>query len=333
LKIVVLDGYTTNPGDLDWSALKRLGKTIVYDKTEKDEIISRTKEAQAVITNKVPLTADILFQLPQLQYIGILATGTDHVDLKAAEERGILVTNVPVYANHSVSQLAFALILELCYRIDLHHHSIVDEFYWSTQPYNSYWLQPLIGLDGKTLGIIGLGKIGQRMAVIGTAFGMRIISYDLFPREYPDVQFVKLEELLQTADFVTLHCPLMEATAGMINKKTLAMMKPSAYLINTSRGDLVVGQDLADALNSGRLAGAGLDVLSQEPPMKDHPLLHAKNCILTPHIGWATTDARAWLIQQTADNLRAFMQGIALNAVNQLQKTGTNISDRGSTGK
>jgi glycerate dehydrogenase len=317
LKIVVLDGYTTNPGDLDWSALECLGETAIYDKTEEDEIIPRSREAHAVITNKVPLTADILSQLPQLQYIGILATGTDHVDLKAAEDRGILVTNVPLYADYSVSQLAFALILELCYRIDLHHRSIVEEFYWSTQPYNSYWLQPLIGLDGKTLGIIGLGKIGQRMAVIGTAFGMRIIAYDRSPRKHPNVQFVELEELLQTADFVTLHCPLIETTSGMINQKTLAMMKPGAYLINTSRGDLVVGQDLADALNSGRLAGAGLDVLPQEPPMKDHPLLHAKNCILTPHIGWATTDARAWLIRQTAGNLEAFMQGSTLNAVNQ----------------
>jgi glycerate dehydrogenase len=317
LKIVVLDGYTTNPGDLDWSALEHLGETVIYDKTENDEIVPRAGEAQAVITNKVPLTADILSKLPKLQYIGILATGTDHVDLKAAADRGIPVTNVPVYADYSVSQLTFALILELCYRIDLHHRSIVDEFYWSTQSYNSYWLQPLIGLDGKTLGIIGLGKIGQRVAAIGAAFGMRIIAYDLFPREHPNVQFVKLEELLQTADFVTLHCPLMEATSGMINKKTLAMMKPGAYLINTSRGDLVVGQDLADALNSGHLAGAGLDVLSQEPPMKDHPLLHVKNCILTPHIGWATTDARAWLIRQTAGNLEAFMRGTVLNAVNQ----------------
>jgi glycerate dehydrogenase len=307
MKIVVLDGYTTNPGDLDWSALERLGETVIYDKTEKDEIVPRSREAQAVITNKVPLTADILSQLPKLQYIGILATGMDHVDLKAAEDRGIRVANIPAYADRAVSQLAFALILELCYRIDLHHRSIVDEFYWSTQPYNSYWLQPLIGLDGKTLGIIGMGKIGQRVAVIGTAFGMHVIAYDLFPHEYPNVQFVTMEELLQTADFVTLHCPLIEATSGMINKKTLAMMKSSAYLINTSRGGLVVEEDLADALNSGRLAGAGLDVLSQEPPMKDYPLLHAKNCILTPHIGWATTNARAGLIRQTADALEAFL--------------------------
>jgi glycerate dehydrogenase len=317
VKIVVLDGYTTNPGDLDWSVLEHLGETIVYDKTEKDEIVPRAGEAQAVITNKVPLTADILFQLPRLQYIGILATGTDHIDLKAAAARGILVTNVPLYANYSVSQLTFALILELCYRIDLHHRSIVDEFHWSTQAYNSYWLQPLIGLDGKTLGIIGLGKIGQRVAAIGTAFGMNIIAYDLFPCAHPNVQFVTPEELLRTADFVTLHCPLIETSSGMINKKTLAMMKPDAYLINTSRGDLVVEQDLADALNSGHLAGAGLDVLSREPPLKDHPLLHAKNCILTPHIGWATIDARAWLIRQAAENLKAFMRGSVLNAVNE----------------
>ncbi|MDR0587185.1 MAG: D-2-hydroxyacid dehydrogenase [Treponema sp.] len=315
MEIVVLDGHTTNPGDLDWSALERLGETVIYDNTETDEIVPRAKKAQAIITNKVPLTADILSQLPRLQYIGILATGIDHVDVNAAQARGIRVTNVPLYANHSVSQLAFALILELCYRIDLHHHSIVNEFLWTSQPYNSYWLQPLIGLDGKTLGIIGLGKIGQRMAAIGTTFGMRIVAFDMFRYEYPAVKWMTFEELLKTSDFITLHCPLTESTYGMINKKTLAMMKSGTYLVNTSRGGLVVDQDLADALNSGHLAGAGLDVLSQEPPKKDHPLLHAKNCILTPHIGWATTNARAQLIRQVADNLEAFIQGIELNVV------------------
>lgn len=316
MKTVVLDGYTTNPGDLDWSALERVAETVVYDWTEPEEIEKRLEGAQAAITNKVRLDAAILSRLPDLKYIGILATGMDHVDLKAARERNITVTNVPVYANYSVAQLVFALILELCYRVESHHNSIVKDLHWSRQPYTSYWLQPLIGLEEHILGIIGMGRIGERVAGIATAFGMRVLAYDVYQRALPNVEWVSLEDLFSRSDFITIHCPLMDATRGMVNRKTLSLMKKDAYFINTSRGALVVEQDLADALNSGAIAGAALDVLSSEPPGEDNPLLRAKNCILTPHIGWATTNARMRLIQQAADNLSAYLRGEPINVVN-----------------
>lgn len=317
MKLVILDGYTTNPGDLSWDALAQFGELDLYEWTEQADVVKRLQGADAAFTNKVKLDAAIMDALPQLKYIGIMATGMDCVDLEAASARGIVVTNVPVYANYSVAQLVFALILELCYRIDLHHASITVERHWSNQPYNSYWLKPLIGLDGKTLGVIGMGKIGERVAAIGTAFGMKILAHDVFQRDLPNVTWVELDELYQNSDVISIHCPLFDSTRGMINKDSLRKMKPSAFFINTSRGPLMVDQDVADALNNGVIAGAGLDVLGSEPPAPDNPLLDAKNVVLTPHIGWATIDARKRLINIVADNVAAFISGSPVNVINK----------------
>ena len=315
IKLVVLDGYTTNPGDLSWDLLEAFGQLEVYNWTEPSEVVPRAKGATAIFSNKVPIDAAIMDELPDLKYIGIIATGLDVIDLKAARERNITVTNVPVYANYSVAQLTFALILELCYRTDLHHRSITVDRHWSNQSYNSYWLKPLVGLEDKTLGVIGMGKIGERVAAIGTAFEMKVLAYDVIHRELPNVTWVGLNEILKRSDIISIHCPLLPTTRGMINKDTLKIMKSTAFLVNTSRGPLVVEKDLADALNKGVIAGAGLDVLEKEPPASDNPLLDAKNVVLTPHIGWATLDARRRLISTVADNLRAFLNGAAINVV------------------
>jgi len=315
MKLVILDGYTTNPGDLSWLTMERFGELSVYDWTEPEDITKRLIGAQAVFINKVKLTAEHMTALPELKYIGILATGSDGIDLTASKECGITVTNVPVYANYSVAQLTFALILELCYRIDLHNRSIVEDHYWSKQIYNSYWLKPLIGLNSKILGIIGMGKIGERVAAIGNALGMIILAYDVYPRDLPNVRWVNLEELLKTSDVVTIHCPLLDSTQGLINKDTLALMKPTAFFINTSRGRLMVDEDVADALNNGIIAGAGLDVLGSEPPDINNPLLSAKNVIITPHIGWATVEARSQLIKMAEENFEKYLKGNAINVV------------------
>jgi glycerate dehydrogenase len=316
MKIVILDGYTTNPGDLEWSEIEKHGSLNVYDWTEREDVPKRLKGAEIAITNKVEMDAELMDQLPDLKYIGIMSTGMDHVDRKAAAERGIVVTNVPVYADYSVPQLVFALLLELCYRIDLHHQSVVEEKKWSNQKYNSYWLKPLIGLHGKTIGIIGMGKIGEQVAKIANSFGMKIIAYDVYQREIPNVKWVDLDNLLKESDVISIHCPLLPSTEGMINKDALKKMKKSAFFINTSRGPLMVDKDLADALNDGVIAGAGLDVLNQEPPTLDNPLFDAKNVIITPHIGWATVDARERLINEVALNIEAFIKNEKRNVVN-----------------
>lgn len=318
MKIVVLDGYTTNPGDLAWTELEKLGDVEVYPWTEQHEVQERLKGAAAAITNKVAITEELLSKLPDLKYIGILATGMDHVDLEAAKRHGVTVTNVPVYASNYVSQLAFALILELCYKINDHHRSVVEDMRWSNQPYNSYWLFPLVGLYDKTIGIVGMGRIGERTAQIAMGFGMKVIAHDVYQREIPGVEWVEMDELFKRSDFISLHCPLFESNRGMVNKEKLALMKKTAYIVNTSRGPLINEQDLADALNNGDIAGAGLDVLMTEPPSPDNPLLRAKNTVITPHIGWATADARGLLIKTVADNLEAFMNGEKKNVVNGL---------------
>lgn len=315
MKMVILDGYTTNPGDLSWKELEGLGDMEVFDWTDPKQVVPRLDGAAAAFTNKVRIDAEQMAALPGLKYIGIMATGMDAIDLTAARERGIIVTNVPEYANYSVAQLTFALILELCYGVNRHSKSITEEKLWSGQKYNSYWLQPLTGLKGKTIGIAGMGKIGERVATIATAFGMNVLAYDVVHRELPGIEWVPLERLLKESDIVSMHCPLFESTRGMINKETLSMMKESAFFINTSRGPLVVDSDLADALNNGVIAGAGLDVLNEEPPSSDNPLLSAKNAVITPHIGWATLEARSRLITEVSLNYKAFLNNERRNSV------------------
>lgn len=316
MNIVILDGYTTNPGDLDWKPLESLGQLTAYGFTTPEQVLERLRGADVAITNKVKLGPAEMDALPKLKYIGILATGMDCIDLPAARQRGITVTNVPVYANYSVSQLAIALMLEMCYSIEKHSRSVTEDKYWSSYPYNSYWLKPLVGLHGKTLGVVGMGRIGRQTASIGLAFGMKILAFDVFHSEIPGVEWTDVDTLLQESDFVSLHCPLTEETRGMINAESLRKMKKSACLINTSRGPLIKSTDLAEALNDGVIAGAALDVLEKEPPAADDPLLTAKNIIITPHIGWATLEARGTLISEVAENIAAFTRGEKRNVVN-----------------
>lgn len=319
MKIVVLDGYTLNPGDLTWEPLEALGELTVYDRTDQDQIAERAGGADVVLTNKTPLRAETLKQLPTLKYIGVLATGYDVVDGEAAKHQGIVVTNVPEYGTSSAAQLTIALLLELCHQAGKHSESVRNGD-WASSRHFSYWTSSLVELDGKTLGIIGSGRIGRQVAGIAQALGMRIIGVNRSaePGTVVDgIRIVGLQELLRSSDVVSLHCPLTPQTEGMMNGEVFGQMKRSAFLINTARGKLVVEQDLADALNEGRLAGAAVDVLSTEPPDPANPLLHADNCILTPHIAWATKEARERLMKMAADNLSAYLQGKPLNRVNE----------------
>ncbi len=318
MKIVVLDGHALNPGDLSWEALGAIGELQVFDLTADDQIVARAHDAEIVLTNKTLLPAQILRQLKTTRYIGVLATGYDVVDVDTARELKIPVTNVPTYATASVAQFTFALLLELCHRAALHSEA-VRAGEWSRSKDFSFWKTPLVELAGKTIGIIGLGQIGRRVAEIALAFEMRVIAAGPVRSSVPDwpgFRWCEVNELMPDADVVSLHCPLRPTTRGIINAKSLAMMKPSAFLINTSRGPLVIDQDLADALNDGRLAGAALDVLSSEPPSSDNPLLRAKNCIVTPHIAWATKEARTRLLDTAIANVRAFLDGHPVNVVN-----------------
>lgn len=315
MNIVILDGYTTNPGDLSWVPLEALGDVTAYEGTRPDEVVERACEADAVILNKVRMGAVEFDALPRLKYIGVLATGYDAVDVAEAAKRGIIVTNVPGYASRSVAQLAFALILELCMQPALHSARIKEEHLWCKQRYSTFWLTPLIGLEGKTLGIIGFGQIGREVARIGRAFGMRIVARGAAEKGGDEAERMPIEELMRVSDVVSLHCPLFPETKGMIHRGLLERMKPTAFFINTSRGQLVVEQDLADALNHDVIAGAGLDVLAVEPPREDNPLLHAKNTVITPHIGWAAIEARQALIFQVAANYEAFLKGMPVNVV------------------
>jgi len=315
--IVVLDGYALNPGDLDWGPLYALGNVTVYDRTKESEVASRAKDADIILTNKAIVNAASIAQLPKLQYIGVMATGYNIVDVKAATAQQIKVTNVPAYGTAAVAQFTFALILELCNHVGQHADS-VRAGDWSRSDDFSYWKTPLYELDGKTLGIVGLGQIGQAVARIALAFGMRVIAHHKYPErdKMEGVGFVTLEDCFAQADIVTLHCPLNEQNRGFVNKALLHSMKPDAFLINTSRGPLIHEQDLADALNNERIAGAALDVLSVEPPAPDHPLLRAKNCLVTPHIAWAAREARARLLHTAIENVRAFLSGQARNLLN-----------------
>jgi len=317
MKIVVLDGYCLNPGDLSWDALRRFGEVMVFDRTKADEVVSRAAAAAIVLTNKTPLPRETLAQLPELKYIGVIATGYDMIDMAAAIEHGIVVTNVPTYGTASVAQFVFALLLALCHHVGLHADAVRARE-WSRSPDWSFWKSPLVELAGKTMGIIGFGRIGRQTARIADAMGMRVIAHDTYKGDeppYPGFRWATVEELLRESDVVSLHAPLFAETRGMINRASLALMKPTAFLINTSRGALVVDADLAAALNAGRLAGAGLDVLSEEPPADDNPLLSARNCLITPHIAWATHEARGRLMDAVVENLAAYLSGKPQNVV------------------
>jgi len=315
MKIVVLDGYTLNPGDLSWDDLAALGACEVHDRTPPEETVPRCAGAEIVLTNKVVLDGPVMERLPHLKYVGVLATGYNIVDVEAARERGIIVTNVPDYATPAVVQTVFAHLLELTHHVG-HHARTVRDGRWSASPDFAYWDYPLVELKGLVMGIVGLGRIGSAVAEVARAFGMTVLAYTEPPQPPREgVEFVDLARLFRDSDVVSLHCPLTPETEGLASAERLALMKPSALLINTSRGPLVDEAALADALNAGRLAGAGLDVLSVEPPPPDHPLLAARNCLLTPHIAWAARAARVRMMETVVENVKAFLAGRPQNVV------------------
>lgn len=316
MNIVILDGYTTNPGDLSWAPLEQFGNVTVYDRTAPHEILARSAEADILITNKTVLTGEILKQLPLVKFISLLSTGTNAVDLSAASERNIPVANVPGYSTPTVAQMTFALILELCLHAAAHGDAVRGGA-WTDSKDFCFWNYPLTELCGKTLGIVGYGAIGRQVAAIGRAMGMQIkINSRTRAADITEAEWTSLEELAACADVLTLHCPLTKENEKFIDRHFLSHMQHTAFLINTARGGLIREEDLADALNTGRIAGAGLDVLSTEPPAKDNPLLQAKNCIITPHIAWAAKEARERLIQIVADNISGFRNGKMQNIVN-----------------
>ena len=324
MKIVVLDGYTLNPGDLSWKDLEKIGDLTVYDRTtyvlsEHDKVVNRVGDAEIVFTNKTPITREAINKMPNLKYIGVLATGYNVVDVVAAKEKGIVVTNIPSYGTTAVSQMTFALLLEMCHHVG-HHSEQVYKGVWTNNEDFCFWNYPLIELAGKNMGIIGFGRIGQDTGKIAQAFGMNVLAYDNYPNkklESDTLKYVTLDELLSQSDVISLHCPLLESTTGLINRNTIARMKGGAMLINTSRGPLIVEEDLAEALNNGKLAGAAVDVVSKEPIDGDNPLLTAKNCIITPHIAWAPSESRKRLMDIAVDNLRRFLENNSVNVVNK----------------
>lgn len=319
MKIVILDGYTTNPGDYSWKELNSFGEVEIYDRTSRDEVIARAKDADMVLTNKVVLKGETLAQLPQLKYIGILATGYNIIDVEETRARGIVVANVPAYSTDSVAQMTFAHVLNITNRIE-HYADQNRKGQWSAAADFCYWDTPLSELAGKTFGIVGLGNIGQKVASIALSFGMRVIALtSKKAEEMPKgVEKADLEELLTQSDVLSLHCPLTENTREMINRQSLAKMKRGAILVNTGRGPLVNEADVADALAEGRLAGYGSDVMSSEPPKADNPLLKQPNAFITPHIAWATAEARGRLMTTAIENAKAFIAGKPQNVVNGL---------------
>lgn len=316
MKIVCLDGYTSNPGDISWAPVEQFGELTVYDRTDPEDTAERCMDADIVITNKTILTREIMSALPKLKFITFLATGTNSVDLKAAADLGIVVSNAPDYSTVTVAQTTFALLLELCINVGV-HSQIVKSGEWTRSKHFSFQNTLLFELYGKTLGIIGYGAIGHEVRKIAKAFGMNILIHSRTRKpDIEDSEWCSLEELLAKSDVVTIHCPLTESNAKMINKDTIALMKDGAFLINTARGGLLDEQAVADALNSEKLAGVAVDVLSQEPPVDPNPLITAKNCFITPHIAWATKDARTRLLQIQGDNIKAFLDGKPINKVN-----------------
>lgn len=316
MKIVVLDGYGLNPGDLSWESMQALGELEVFDRTSPAELHQRASDAEALITNKTIISAEDMKALPQLKYIGVLATGYNVVDVEAAKAYGIVVTNIPAYSTRSVAQMVFAHLLNITQRVG-HYADENIKGRWTNNADFCYWDTPLVELDGKKIGIIGYGNIGQAVAAIATALGMKVYVYSSKPQFLlpQGVQRMSIDEIFQECDVVSLHCPLTDDTKGMVNSTRLNSMKSSAILINTGRGPLVNEQDLADALNNGVIAAAGLDVLSTEPPRKDNPLLTAKNCFITPHIAWATKEARIRLMNIAVNNLKSYIGGSIINNV------------------
>lgn len=316
MKIVVLDAFAMNPGDLNWDALKQLGEAEIYDRSSPEETKTRIADAEIVLTNKAVVTPEMIETADKLKYIGVMATGYNIVDIVAAQARNIIVTNVPSYSTASVAQLTFAFILELSNHTALYAES-VRKGDWIKSKDFSYLLKPVMELQDKTLGIIGLGQIGQGVAKIALAFGMNVIASHKHPERdrMPGVTFVDEKTCFREADILSLHCPLNQKNFQFVNKELLATMKPASFLINTSRGGLINEQDLAEALNEGIIAGAALDVLSAEPPSSDNPLLYAKNCLINPHIGWATFEARSRLMKVLVNNVKAFLEGNRENVV------------------
>lgn len=317
MNIVVLDGYTENPGDLSWNGLESLGELTVYDRTQPDEIAARIRGAGAVYVNKVALDRETIFSAPDLKFIGVLATGYNVVDIAAARERGIAVCNIPTYGTAAVGQFAIAMLLEICHHV-AHHSDAVHAGRWEQNADWCFWDYPLIELAGKTMGIIGFGRIGQTTGRIARALGMNVIAYD----EYESgagralAEYTSLDALFARSDVIALHCPLLPSTQGIINRENIAKMKDGVIILNNARGALIAEQDLADALNSGKVYAAGLDVVSTEPIRGDNPLLRAKNCLITPHISWAPKESRQRLMEIAADNLRRFLEGSPVNVVN-----------------
>lgn len=321
MKIVVLDGYTENPGDLSWDGLEKLGELTVYDRIPYDteSVVSHIGDAEAVYVNKVPLTREVLDACPSLRFIGVLATGYNVVDTVAAKEKGITVCNIPSYGTDAVGQFAIGLLLEICHHIG-HHSQAVLEGKWTSNPDWCFWDYPLIELAGKTMGIIGYGRIGQCTGRIAQALGMKVLAYDSYKN--PDLEsdtcrYTDLEELLGASDVISLHCPLFPDTQGIINKENIGKMKDGVIILNNSRGPLIVEEDLAEALKSGKVMAAGLDVVSTEPIKADNPLLGAPNCIITPHISWASKESRQRLMDFAVDNLVQYINGTPVNVVNR----------------
>ncbi len=321
MNIVILDGYTENPGDLSWDALRELGGLTVYDRTsltDEAEIISRIGGAEIVVTNKTPLTRNVLEACPNIKMISVLATGYNVIDCDCAKERGIPVSNVPTYGTASVSQFSIALLLEACHHIG-HHDASVHAGHWANCADWCYWDYPLIELEGKTIGIIGFGRIGQAEGRVAKALGMRVLAYDLYPNDSGRAlaEYTDLDTLYAQSDVITLHCNLTPENTRMINRETISKMKDGVILINNARGQLIDEQDVADALNSGKMGAAGLDVVYTEPIKADNPLLTAKNCIITPHISWAPKESRQRIMDTTADNIRAYLAGAPIHVVNR----------------
>lgn len=318
MKIVVLDGYTLNPGDLSWERLEKLGELTVYDRTPADQVASRIGDAEIVFVNKTPVTRETLDKCTNVKWIGVLATGYNIVDVAAAKEKGIPVTNIPTYGTDSVAQFVIAMLLEICHHVGAHSDA-THRGDWSNNPDWCFWNYPLIELAGKTMGIIGFGRIGQRTAQIAQALGMEVLAYDSYVNKSLETEhcsYADLDTLLTSSDVIALHCPLFPETQGIVNKNTIAKMKDGVIILNNSRGPLVVEQDLADALNSGKVYAAGLDVVSTEPIKPDNVLLKAKNCIITPHISWAPKEARLRLMNIAVDNLESYLNGKPTCVVN-----------------